>query len=688
VKMTIKTGNLGASLPSLAFVVVTVLVSPYAAFAGGDVAASLLPRPASAISGEGSLPITGSFAVDVSACRDDRVALAAARLPGRVARWTGLRVLPDRSRPALVIRCGAAPAPVQQAVEDESYVLFVAAAGARIEAPSPYGALRGIETFLQLIEQAPGGFAVAGARVEDRPRFPWRGLLIDTGRHFMPVDAIERVLDGMAVVKMNVLHWHLTEDQGFRVESGRYPRLHGMGSDGEFYPQQQLREVVAYARVRGIRVVPEFDMPGHTGAWLVGHPELAAAPGPYALERRWGIFDPVLDPTRDEVFRVLGRFLGEMASIFPDPCMHIGGDEVNGVQWDASPAIAEFKRRHGLATNEALQSYFNGRLQKILAKHGKAMVGWDEILQENLPADAIIQSWRGAESLTAAAKAGHRTILSSGYYLDHLKPASYHYAVDPLAGAAGELPDVERARILGGEACMWSEYYSAEMIDGRVWPRAAAIAERLWSPADVTDVGDLYRRLELTSSWLEWEGLRHRSNPAMMLRRLAGGDHTHALTAFAALLEPLGIAGRAPARDYTSLVPLNRLVDALPPESEAARSFTAQVDAFLADPERQAGRVEIARRLEAWTRLAAGLDPLIARSPLLAEAQPVATDLSAAADLALRALGNGAGLALSAEEKALMERLATDRAEVSIAVAPALARLITGTAGSSAEAAP
>jgi hexosaminidase len=639
-------------------------------------AADLLPLPAAAVAGEGELAITAAFAVDASQCRDDRVAAAAARLPGRLARWTGMRVVPEPARPVLAIRCGAAPAVVQRPVEDESYTLEVTPAGAVLTAATPYGALRGVETFLQLVEPRAGAFAVAAVRIEDQPRFPWRGLLVDAARHFMPVDAIERVLDAMAATKLDVLHWHLTEDQGFRAESRLYPRLHTHGSDGEFYTQQQMRHVVAYARARGIRVVPEFDMPGHVTAWLVGHPELAAASGPYAIERRWGIFDPTLDPTREEVYRFLDRFIGEMAAIFPDPCLHIGGDEVKGAQWDASPAVAAFKRTHGLESNEALQTHFNRRLLRILAKHGKGMVGWDEILQPDLPADAIVQSWRGAESLAAAAAAGHRTILSSGYYLDHLKPAAYHYAVDPLTGAAGALPPEARARVLGGEACLWSEYCSAEMIDGRVWPRAAAIAERLWSPAEVADVGDLYRRLELASARLEWDGLRHRANPAMMLRRLAGGRDDHALSAFAGLLEPLGISGRARARSYTSLTPLHRLVDALPPESGAARAFALLVDAYLADGERRAGRDELARRLDAWRRLAGALAPTIARTPLLAEVEPIAADLSAAAAAAHARVAGGADA--PPVEPALLERLATDRAEVRVAVAPALARLLAG----------
>jgi len=638
-------------------------------------AAELLPRPASVAPGEGSLPITGAFAADASACLDDHVRLAAARLPARLARWTGARALPDAARPVLAIRCGPAPAEVQRAVEDESYELVVSPDGATLTSPTPYGALRGVETFLQLVEPVPGGFAAAAVRVADRPRFPWRGLQVDGCRHFMPVETLERVLDGMAALKLNTLHWHLTEDQGFRIESRRYPRLHEMGSDGEFYTQAQLRHVVAYARARGIRVVPELDMPGHTTSWLVGHPELASAPGPYAIERRWGVFDPTLDPTRDEVYRFLDRLLGEVATIFPDRFLHIGGDEVNGVQWSASPAIAAFKASRGLADNEALQAHFNRRVATLLARHGRTPIGWDEVLHPDLPAGAIVQSWRGAESLAAAARAGHRAILSSGWYLDHLEPAASLYEVDPHGGAAAELPPAERERILGGEACMWSEYCSAEMLEGRVFPRLAAVAERLWSPAGATGA-DLYPRLEVASARLEWEGVRHRANPAAMLRRIAGGRDEAALAALAEALEPLGISGRARTRRYTSLDPLNRLVDALPVESHAARAFAALVEVHLADPRRETGRQAIAGSLARWSRLAGDLAPLLARTPLLAEIEPVAADLAAAAARAGSALAAGGALVATADDAALLARLAGDRAEVRVAVAPALARLI------------
>ena len=268
-----------------------------------------------------------------------------------------------------------------------------------------------------------------------------------------------------------------------------------MGSDGLFYTQDEVRDLIAYARERGIRVVPEFDMPGHSTAWFVGYPELASGPGPYQIERKWGVFDPAMDPTREETYKFLDTFIGEMAGLFPDQFFHIGGDEVNGKEWDANPKIQAFMHAHGLKDNNDLQAYFNQRVQKIVAKHGKTMLGWDEILRPDLPKSIAIQSWRGPDSLAQAAKQGYRGLLSSGYYVDLMWSAERHYLTEPLSGAAANLTPEEQKRILGGEACMWSEYVSPENIDSRIWPRTAAIAERLWSPQDVRDVNSMYQRL-------------------------------------------------------------------------------------------------------------------------------------------------------------------------------------------------
>jgi hexosaminidase len=410
---------------------------------------------------------------------------------------------------------------------------------------------------------------------------------LDVSRHWIPVAVVERNLDAMAAVKLNVFHWHLSDDQGFRVESKRFPKLQQMGSDGNFYTQAEVRQVVAYAADRGIRVVPEFDMPGHTTAWLVGYPELASAPGPYAIERKWGVFPPLLDPSREATYSFLDAFIGEMAGLFPDAYFHVGGDEVEDTQWQKSSSIQAFARGHHLANSRELQGYFTQRLQEILKKHGKILIGWDEAMRPGLASGTVIQSWRGQASLAEAARNGYGTLLSSGYYLDHLKPAAAHYAVDPLDGAARDLTPEQARHVLGGEACLWSEYVSAETVDSRLWPRLAAIAERLWSPAAVQDAGDMYARLEAVSRWLEWTGVQHR-NRGPLLDRLAGGPPSDPLRVLADVSEALGIEGRRNLKENASWAPLNRFVDAVAPESGRVRELERTVKGLITHPEAQA----------------------------------------------------------------------------------------------------
>ncbi|HYD83854.1 MAG TPA: family 20 glycosylhydrolase, partial [Opitutus sp.] len=338
----------------------------------------------------------------------------------------------DASAASLVIDCTAAGSALPTLGEDESYTLDASATQIVLRAPNVVGALRGLETLLQLLQRDTDGWFVPKISIHDQPRFPWRGLMIDVCRHWQPMDVIKRNLDGMALVKLNVLHLHLTEDQGFRIESKTHPRLHELGSDGKYFTQDEIREIIAYAAERGIRVVPEFDIPGHATSWLVAYPELGSAPGPYTIERKWGIFDPVLDPTNEDVYVLLADFLGEMAELFPDPYLHIGGDENNGKHWNANARIQNFIREQNLHDNEGIHAYFNRRIRDILAPHGKKIVGWDEILHPDIPQDAVIHSWRGPAGLVDAAKRGYSAILSNGYYIDLCYPAADHYRNDPL----------------------------------------------------------------------------------------------------------------------------------------------------------------------------------------------------------------------------------------------------------------
>jgi hexosaminidase len=497
---------------------------------------------------------------------------------------------------------------------------------------------------LQLVEVMPQGFAAPAVRIADQPRFSWRGLMIDSGRHFMPMEVLKRNLDGMEAVKMNVFHWHLSENQGFRVESKKFPKLHELGSDGLYYTQGEIRELIAYARDRGIRVVPEFDVPGHSTAWLVGYPELASGKGPYEIERRWGIFDPAFDPANEKTYKFLNEFFGEMAKLFPDHFLHVGGDEVNGKEWDANPNIQAFIRANKLKNNEGLQAYFNKKLQAIITKHGKSMVGWDEVLTPDLPHDIMIQSWRGQASLAAAAKQGFRGILSSGYYLDLGWSAARHYAVDPMSGAAADLSADEKLRILGGESCMWSEYVNTENVDSRIWPRNAAIAERLWSAQNVTDVASMYSRLDVLSARLEWLGLTHKIHYRQMLQRIAGPASVQEFAALKTLADVV-----EPVKDYTreqtataeptSATPLDRLVDAVPLESDAGRRFTETVDKYLTSACRdEAASNELREDLMRWRDNDGNLQPLARRSFLVKEVAPVSQNLATLANVGLAAM--------------------------------------------------
>jgi hexosaminidase len=612
---------------------------------GGAFAATpaLMPLPAKMETTGGALTITGDFTAVPVGYTDPRLEAALKRFTARLSRQTGIPMIaPKPSDPAkatLRVECAAAGAPYPTLGEDESYTLDVTAGGARLRAAIIDGALHGLETFAQLVTLGPNGFQAPASHIEDQPRFAWRGLMIDVSRHWMPVPVIERNLDAMAAVKMNVFHWHLSDDQGFRVESGHYPRLQEMGSDGNYYTQGQIRHIVEYARDRGIRVIPEFDVPGHTTSWFPGYPELASAPGPYSIGRTWGIFDPTLDPSREETYQFLDNFIGEMVQLFPDPFFHIGGDEVNGRQWTQSQKIQDWARQNNLKDNHAIQAYFNQRLLKIVEKYGKTMVGWDEILHPDLPMASVIQSWRGQNGLADAVKAGHRAILSWGYYLDHMQPASYHYGIEPLAGPAADLTPEQAARVMGGEACMWDEYASAETVDSRIWPRAAAVAERFWSRREVIDPTEMYPRLEAVSRQLDWTGVQHRAGYQAMLDRLSGGRPSRELRVLADAVEAQGLGPRARAQKYTSLTPLNRLADAARPESENVRQMQLAAARVVANP---AGALADVKRLREqfaeWAANDAPFQDLAEGNALLAELKPLSKDLAAVGAAGLEAL--------------------------------------------------
>lgn len=585
--------------------------------------------------------ITPDFTIAIVGEPDARLYPAATRflrrLDGRTGQFfkQGFLGVSDHDESASLLIRVKQPGSVVLGMQ-EQYGIRVSADQVVLEAETDIGAIRGLETLLQMLDHDGGYYLWQACVIEDAPRFPWRGLMIDSCRHFMPLDMIKRNLDGMAAVKLNVLHWHLTEDQGFRIESKVFPKLHELGSDGFYYTQVQIREIVEYAAARGIRVVPEFDIPGHATSWLVGHPELGSAPGPYEIERGWGIFDPCLNPANPEVYVFLERLFDEMTALFPDAYFHIGGDEVNGKHWDTNPEIQSFMKENGIADNHGLQSYFNQKLLKILTKNGKKMIGWDEILQPDMPTDVMIQSWRGRESMEAAAKGGYASILSNGYYIDLMFPASDHYLNDPLP-ADTTLSVEQQASILGGEATMWAEYVTHETVDSRIWPRTAAIAERFWSAGDVRDVESMYARLDRLSLLLEDVGLQHRKNRSSMMRRLAGGDQVEAISTLLDVVEPLKQYRRYTYRKQTQLTPYTLLVDIARADAPAARQFNQWVSGYLLTHDSCLAN-ELCTLLMRWVKNEAAYLELSQHAPVLQEGDALVTHIRKLSELALEAV--------------------------------------------------
>ena len=634
---------------------------------------NLMPQPASLAPGSGALRIDANFSVAFTGHSEPRLRHAADRFFAQLQQQTGLSRFAekkDNSSATLIIHTDHASKDVQELGEDESYTLEVTSTGAKLNAANPLGVLHGLQTFLQLVEVTADGFAAPAVSIKDQPRFAWRGLLIDVGRHFIPADILKRNLDGMEAVKMNVLHLHLSDNQGFRVESKKFPKLQELGSEGFYYTQEELRDLIGYAHDRGIRVLPEFDMPGHSTSFFVGYPEIASGPGPYPLDRKWGVLDPAMNPTEEKTYKFLDDFIGEMAKLFPDQYFHIGGDEVNGKEWDANPKIQEYKKAHNLKSNEELQAYFSQRVQKIVTKHGKTAVGWDEIFVPGVPKDIMIHSWRGPQSLAAAAQLGYHGILSNGYYLDLGWTAARHYAVDPMSGAAATLTDEQKKLIFGGESAMWSEYAGEENIDSRIWPRNAAIAERLWSPQSVRDTGSMYARLDAESARLEWLGLTHRTYYRKMLQRIAGPatpEEFAALKTLADVAEPVKEYTREETAPFeaTSLTPMNRIVDAVSLESDTARHFSELVDKFLAGSCHDAAAAAGLRSyLTRWSQNDAAFTSLAQKSSLAKEGAATSRDLSAVGAAGLAAIDAiAAAKPLSPDQQSQMNAVLTEAAK-------------------------
>lgn len=609
--------------------VLTMLLSGIFAFSSHRCLAqqvpALMPMPAAVHFEADALPLPHRLRIDFRGYKDELLERAADRFVANLGRRTGIDFVRDDSVNevplVITIDCAAADVNYLTTKADERYKLRVSDAGVQLDAPAPTGVLRGLATVLQMVEPGSQGFALRKGQIEDHPRFRWRGIMIDVSRHFMPASLIEHEIDMMELVKLNVLHLHLTDSESFSIESKVYPLLTGKGAlDGRFFTQAEVREIVAYARDRGIRVVPEVEMPGHMKSWLQGYPELASGPGPFQLGSDYAGGDAALNPADEQVYKFLDGLIGEIAGLFPDAYFHIGGDEVIGKQWATNEKIQQFMKERGFKSKGELQAYFTKRVNEIVRAHGKTMIGWDEVLDGDAPRAVTVEAWRSSRMMAVSVKAGHETIVAAPYYLDLALPAGRHYANDPedtnvwgiseeefkAAGKMGglltpafvlhgEIPlnAEERALVLGGEAQMWSEITTPEMLDAGLWPRCAAIAERYWSQREVKDVEEMYRRLNSIDSLLTALGTNQYANQKRMLDRIAPQDPAP-LETLASVVEPIKFLGHWHNMRGGLQPDQNTLADAAQPESLVARRFCGEVNALL---KASGGDKELAKRL-------------------------------------------------------------------------------------------
>ena len=403
---------------------------------------------------------------------------------------------------------------------DETYTLFIgskAKGNGILFADTVWGVLRGLESFSQLVYREEFDYKVQATAILDFPRFPYRGLMFDTSRHFIPVDVIKQNLDAMAYNKFNVFHWHLVDDQSFPYESKKYPELHEKGAYNprtHIYTQDQVKEIIEYARIRGIRVIPEFDTPGHTQSWgKSGHDILTVCYGEDGEPS--GTFGP-LDPSRESTYIFLEEFYKELKTVFPDSVVHLGGDEVDFECWKSNPHITKFMEANGIKSYEALENYYIQRLIEIVDKLDKKMIVWQEVFDNHVTLHenkTVVHVWKGYNDdwrweLGNVTKAGKRAILSSPYYLNDIVYGidwPKFYTMEPISFNG---TDEENERVIGGSVCMWTEFVDGTGIMPRTWPRASAVAERLWSSAEVNDPDAAVSRIKQIQCLMRRRGLR------------------------------------------------------------------------------------------------------------------------------------------------------------------------------------
>lgn len=673
---------------------------------------TLMPFPRAVSMGTGKLAVDQNFRFHVEGDPDDQLLWSAVnRTLQSMKRVTGLP-LPQEvataastTSPGILSIRAHEPATMEIGT-DESYSLTVSPTTVVLKAPTTLGVVRGLATFRQLLQKDSGNFHLPVVSIQDSPRYPWRGLMIDVARHFIPADNIKRNIDAMEMVKLNVLHLHLSDDQGFRVESKVFPKLQSKGSLGQFFTQEEVRQLVEHARLRGIIVVPEFDTPSHSMSWLAAYPELSSSPGPFhpgfppSVQIRPGespakimaamktLKVPAIDPTRETTYTFIDRLFGEMSGLFPGQYFHIGGDENNGAVWLANPKIVAYMKSHHLPNTHALQTYYISRVQAIVEKYGKQPVAWEEAYSPGKTRNLILQVWRpGAKpDLTKIPmKNGNRILVSRGFYLDTFYPAHICYSGNALPKESGYGQDKP---MLGGEAAMWSELEDKWNIESRIWPRAGAVAERLWSPADVNNIGDMYRRLFPLSFMLDQAGVNNLVDYDRQIRRFAGPLPVGPVKTLLDVLTPVKGYRRLvgfmhqPQAVHNSLAPLDNVADVALVDSAQKHEFRRAVAQYL-NAHSASSEEKVRNMLTLWARNDERLRPYFAQSKELQEVAEQSKNLSHLAHAGLQFLDlSRKGRTPSANQRARYEALVKEakvsHAGTEIAVTPEIGAIFQG----------
>ena len=664
----------------------------------------LMPWPQNINLTNGTFALTKNFKVNITGNPNSRIFVGATNFLRRLDGRTGLFleqgfVIKNNEVPAAELQINCVRNGKIGLYEDESYQLDIQSNKIIITSTTDLGALHALESLLQMLQNNNTSYYFPTAMITDMPRFTWRGLMIDVARHFQPIDVIKRNIDAMAAVKMNVFHWHLVDDQGWRIEIKKHPKLTKMASDGYYYTQEEIKSIVKYADERGILVIPEIDVPGHASALLTAYPEIgskttiftngtsedikqSSALTTYSIERNAGIFTPTLDPSKPITYQFLSEIFDEVCPLFSGNYFHIGGDENEGKDWDTNIGIQEFKKKNKLANNHELQTYFTMQLIPMLKKHNKELMAWEEIMTKNMSKNAIIHSWKGANeglskgsSLITAAKNGYKTVLSNGYYLDLMQSVEDHYLNDPIPKNT-VLTLEEKARILGGEATMWSELVTPMTIDSRIWPRTAAIAERLWSNENITDMNSLRKRMKTVSFRLEELGITHIKNKEVILRNIGNNQKTNALEDFSNICEPLKIYTRnSGGTEYQTYSPFTLFADACTADAIDALDFNDAVDRYLKDKSLE-NQTMVTNFFKKWIVMDADLINLSSNAPLVQPLLPLSKSLKNISEQFLLVIEKKQKVAVSLLNDLMEQCNSKKHADVELAVCKSLKKLM------------